>query len=59
MRDIKILREINKQLTAMDIKGKNYVPVNERIKAFWELFPNGRIYTNISLLENGFVVNFT
>lgn len=56
MRNTNALHEINSKLVAMDIKGKNYVTVNERIKAFWELFPNGRIYTSITTMENGFVV---
>lgn len=56
MRNINQLMEINKQLKTLDIKGKNYVTVNERIKAFWELFPEGRIYTEIVSLNDGVVV---
>ncbi len=51
--EYKKLEEINKRLKTTDIKGKDYVEVNERIKAFWELFPEGRIETNIVLAENG------
>ena len=41
--DYKDLKEINNRLKTIDVKGKNYVEVNERIKAFRELFPNGSI----------------
>lgn len=51
--DYKNLEETNKRLKTTDIKGKNYVEVNERIKAFWQLCPSGRIETNIYSLENG------
>lgn len=40
------------ELKTIDIKGKEYVLVNERIKAFWQLYPNGRILTEIISLEN-------
>ena len=36
------LEEINRRLKTIDIKGKDYVEVNERLKAFWELCPEGR-----------------
>lgn len=54
--DYKKLEEINKLLKTTDIKGKNYVEVNERIKAFWQLFPDGRIETTIIKLEDGMCV---
>ena len=37
--------DINKRLRRTNIKGKDYIEVNQRILAFWELFPNGRILT--------------
>ena len=40
------------ELKTIDIKGKEYVLVNERIKAFWQLYPNGRILTELISLEN-------
>lgn len=52
--DRKKLNEINLRTT--DIKGKDYVEVNERIKAFWEICPEGRITTEILFLENGICV---
>jgi hypothetical protein len=47
------LEEINKTLKTTNIKGKEYVEVNERVKAFRKLYPNGVIYTNIENIENG------
>lgn len=53
--DIKVLNEVNDRLKKTDIKGKDYVEVNQRILAFWELFPGGSIETEILSLENGVV----
>ncbi len=39
--------EINKRLKKTNIKGKDYVEVNQRILAFWELYPNGQIVTEL------------
>lgn len=39
--------EINERLKKTNIKGKDYVEVNQRILAFWELYPNGRIETQM------------
>lgn len=39
--------EANKKLITVDIKGKDYIPVNERVKAFRMLYPNGCIETDI------------
>lgn len=54
--EYKYLEEINKRLKTIDVKGKNYVEVNERIKAFWELCPDGKIHTNILSLQDGICV---
>ena len=51
--EYKNLEEINSKLKTTDIKGKDYIEVNERIKAFWQLCPEGRIETNIYSIENG------
>ena len=51
--DYKKLEEINRRLKTIDIKGKDYVEVNEREKAFWELCPNGRIWTDIVSIQDG------
>ena len=50
------LDRINKMLSTTDVKGRPYVEVNERIKGFRQLYPNGSIETNIEKLENGTVV---
>ncbi len=51
--DLQLLNEANKMLQKVDIKGKDYVPVNERIKAFRMIYPRGQITTEIIGLENG------
>lgn len=43
-------------METIDIKGKEYIPVNERIKEFWKRYPNGRILTNLVSNENGVCV---
>ena len=35
------------ELKPINIKGKEYIPVNQRILAFWELYPQGRIITDL------------
>lgn len=54
--EYKDLQEINQKLKTTDIKGKDYIEVNERIKAFRMLFPNGRILTTMIQNENGICV---
>lgn len=44
---------MNIKLNTVNIKGTEYVPVNERIKAFWKYYPNGRINTELIKDENG------
>lgn len=51
--DLKLLQEANETLKTLPIKGKDYVPVNERIKAFRYVYPRGSIQTEIIGLENG------
>lgn len=50
------LKKVNGELTAMDIKGKSYVPVNERVKGFRMLFPDGSIETELVKYEDGIVI---
>ena len=50
------LQKVNEKLTAMDIKGKKYIPVNERVKAFRMLFPEGQIITELVKYEDGVVI---
>lgn len=54
--EYKSLEEINKTLKTTKIKGKDYAEVNERLKAFWQLCPDGSIRTQIISLENGICV---
>ena len=43
----------NEQIKTTDIKGKDYAEVNQRIKAFRMLYPNGTIITEMLSNENG------
>ena len=49
------LNKANEQLKTVDIKGKKYAQVSERIKAFREICPSGQIFTEIIDKENGVV----
>lgn len=49
------LQKVNEQLKTIDVKGKNYVQVNERVKAFRMICPNGCISSEIVSLEDGVV----
>ena len=46
------LSDINKRLKRTNIKGRDYIEVNQRILAFWELYPEGRIVTE-KLFDDG------
>ena len=50
------LQRANETLSTMDIKGKNYVLVNERVKAFRMLYPDGCILTEILSNQDGIVL---
>ena len=50
--DYKDLKNVNTDISFIDIKGKNYADVASRVDAFRKLFPNGRISTEIISLEN-------
>ena len=43
----------NEQIKTTDIKGKEYAEVNQRIKVFRMLYPEGRILTEMLSNENG------
>lgn len=49
------LVKVNKSIKTVDIKGKDYAQVNDRVKAFRELCPNGSITTEIIGMESGVV----
>jgi hypothetical protein len=46
----------NKKLATINIKGKDYVTVAQRVLAFNELYPNGMIETTITYLDETGVV---
>lgn len=50
------IMKANAEIKTTDIKGKEYAEVNQRIKAFRMLCPNGTIKTSIESLENGICV---
>lgn len=49
------LLKVNEKLNAIDVKGKNYAPVSERVKGFRELCTNGRIETEIVDYSDGVI----
>ena len=54
--EYKDLEKVNSEISYIDVKGKNYADVANRVKAFRKLFPNGGIKTEIVSLENGVCV---
>lgn len=50
------IQKANQALKSTDIKGKGYIEVNQRIKAFRQVYPTGTISTDIISLENGVVM---
>lgn len=49
------IAKANESIKTTNIKGKEYAEVNQRIKAFRMVHPNGAITTDIISLENGVV----
>lgn len=49
------LKRANEVLKTIDVKGKNYVQVNERVKALRMICPNASINTEIVSMEDGIV----
>lgn len=47
------IKKANDTIATTDIKGKDYAEVNQRIKAFRMVYPEGTITTEIISLENG------
>lgn len=41
-------KEINDRLTRTNIKGREYIDVAQRVQGFWELYPEGRISTEMT-----------
>lgn len=58
MATFKDIEKANSTLSTTNIKGKDYAQVNQRIKAFRQLYPEGYICTNIVELDltNGIIV---
>ena len=50
------ITKANESLKTTDIKGKDYIEVNQRIKAFRMVYPTGAILTNMISNENGICV---
>lgn len=50
------LKKVNASLETMDIKGKKYIPVNERVKAFRMLHPDGTIETELVRYEDANII---
>lgn len=55
MLTVDTLREANKALETIPLKGKNYAMVVERVRAFRTMVPDGCIETDILSMENGIV----
>ena len=47
------IQKVNEGLTGIDVKGKNYIMVPQRVKAFRMLYPEGFIRTDIISLDGG------
>ena len=50
------IRKANTLIKTTNIKGKDYAEVNQRIKAFRMVYPNGYIETSIEENENGICI---
>ena len=50
------IQKVNEGLTGIDVKGKNYIMVPQRVKAFRMLYPEGFIRTDIISLDGGVCV---
>lgn len=50
------IAKANESIKTTDIKGKEYAEVNQRIKAFRMVHPNGTISSEIVSIENGVVL---
>lgn len=54
--DYELLKKVNEGLKKTNIKGKDYVDVANRIQAFRQIFPEGKIETEILDHSNGSVL---
>lgn len=49
------IQKANEEMTKTDIKGSDYAPVNERIKAYRKVYPTGRIHSKIEEVRDDYV----
>lgn len=54
--EYKDLEQVNAEISFIDIKGKKYADVANRVKAFRKLYPNGCILTKVISIDNGVCV---
>ena len=52
----KDIEQASAGIRTMDIKGKDYAIVNERVKAFRKVYPNGSITTEVVSMTDGMIV---
>lgn len=50
------IKKANESIKTTDIKGKDYAEVNQRIKAFRMVYPEGTIKTEMTSNENGICI---
>lgn len=50
------IKKANESLSSLDVKGKDYIQVNERVKAFRMVYPEGTIVTEMLSNDNGVCV---
>ena len=50
------IKQANETIVTTDVKGKQYAEVNQRIKAFRMLYPEGSIETEVLSIENGICI---
>jgi len=50
------IKKANESLNSLDVKGKDYIQVNERVKAFRMVYPEGTIQTEMLSNDNGVCV---
>lgn len=50
------IKKANETIITTDVKGKQYAEVNQRIKAFRMLYPEGTIETQILSIDNGICI---
>lgn len=49
------IKKANEEIKNMDVKGKPYAQVNERIKAFRKVYPDGTIQTSVEEMKEDYI----